>query len=238
MLFNPTAHSVRKLPWIYVMATAFFGLFGPGSVVSYWYVYGALVAAAVMYATFLSAVCESYLAFAAGLFVAATLLLLVLFCWGIYLFLNNSPGVLGGYATGFPVTLFGLALASIFLVAHRPSAPVGLTIRGARVAYQIQPRVERHPFLLPALTGLIALLSNILAASGSDFLRDAVAVSVGMICCGAFVFYGRNEIKIISILLRKRREIDQPFTFWYLEDIKAMRKVWWLSRLVNRVCKV
>lgn len=227
-----SSETIKTGGWSVFFLLALFMAFGTLMLNSPWYVYFFLLASIRVWTMYVVYVCESY----------------VTYMWSL---LISSAG---GFTLSACVVAYGLAADASYdsnlyrlLVGITPAALVGIVytvVTNMRPACQpfeydgnrIQTRQDVNPkssmnYSFTLTGGLTALAAGIFL-TGTGLLTSAL---VGMtIMTGGSILvllYGRHVLRGLRTLRIQQKTMPTPYTFMQIDEIRAARNRWWLSRL-------
>lgn len=226
------ADTIKKGSWLVFFSIVFLSALGPSNLDYYWWVYCFFCALFFVWTLYLVYLCESYVVYLTTV-LTATVSIFAFLAGGLaYLSTSNF---LGG-TTVLPVVIgmcpavlvFGV-FATIYF--SKPSF-FPFECVGNRITIRSGGR-EQPKYNIGIIAGITALAGGVFLRMVDALTTDVVAVSICTGCAIAILIQLRHTVRGLRTLHIQERNMNVPYTFMEIDEIRQARHRWWLGRFLR-----
>jgi len=224
---------IRRSVWVSLTPLTFAMVLGLSAIPFFWLVYFFIFLGKLVWCVYLIYVSERFAYYMWSILIGFLGFLVISAGSVAYLSAGDVWGSASIEACSAGLLPVAITLICYLIIAHTRPSFYPFEYNGNRVAVvskSIQsPSVKKHPaVLLAGATTLAASLFlkffGVPTAGGAS----AVALTLGAVLV---IFHLRDSIRALRALSIKEKTMPVPYTFMEIDEIRAARSQWWLSRI-------
>ncbi|MGF6092441.1 hypothetical protein [Pseudomonas sp. 18173] len=223
------SQTMKKGSWLVFCSVTFLSALGPSNIEYYWWGYLFFCALFFSWTLYLIYVCESYVVYLVTVLTATIGIFSFLASGLAYLSASNVLGETSvlAIAVGLSPAILVFAVFAIVYFSKPSFFPFECTNNKIAVRARKQ---SKQKYNIGFIAGVTTLIGGVFLKSVDALTIDVVAVSICTGCSVAILILLRHTVRGLRTLRIQERNMDVPFTFMEIDEIREARHRWWLGR--------
>lgn len=227
---------LKKLTWLLFVMFVFLLAFGPSGFKYFWPVYLVMSFSALIWTLYLVYVCEKFVVYITSMIITIVGIFSLMACTAAYLIAAKLWGKTSVAALMIWPVPMGIVSLTYLVLASGNSSFHPFEYDGIKVQPRPQKEQKASTAYSPLLVGGATSLATSIFIKAVGSLATGMFIMFGMtVCSVTFLFYARHIIRGLRTLRIQEKSLPTPYTFMQIDEIRAARSRWWMSRLFKWV---
>jgi hypothetical protein len=227
-IYDPDAGTVNALTRTLFIVAIGLGIVGILRSATDGWVYGLLFFLLSGYTLYMRYWCERYTAFALSYFTLIIFLLALAPAWISYTVVTDDMEKSGTQGCVVACLLFSSIAALYAAIYFTPTRKFPFSVSRNKVSFTAS---STSSLVGMVIAGPGTLVSGALIKSVTPFTIGILIVLLFLFGCIGTLIHARDLLRGIRTLRKREKNSGTPYTFMQIDEIRAVRSRWWLSRL-------